>query len=422
VKIAVYHNLPSGGAKRSLFEYARRLASEDRLDVFTLTSADHSFGDVRPFVSRHEVLPFRPLPLLQPPLGRLNQFIRLLDLVRLRAVGRAVAQRIDQGGYDVALIEPCRIENCPSVLRFLRRTPSVFYCHEPLRLLYEHPPFRAYTEPSSTVRRNLDRIDPLPRGYRAALRETDRRNMRAATAVLANSDYTRLRLESIYRTEAHLCYPGVDTQLFRPRDLPRSRAVLAVGSLTPLKGHDLPIRALAKIPASQRPPLWIAANFENAPERAYLERLARDLGVDLRFHLAIEDERLVDLYNRAAFTISASIREPLGFAALESMACATAVVGVREGGIPEVIQDRRTGLLVGRTPEELSSAILRLLGDPALPAEYGRNGLQAVAEGWTWDAAVETLGLWLRRTSSTPFPQARSTLARHSATPGSLEP
>ncbi len=421
MRIAVYHNLPSGGAKRSLHGAIRGLAGEHEIDVYSLGSADHGFADLRPYARRHSIRRFRPAPLLRSPFGRMNQVLRLVDLWRLRALGRATARDIDRGGYDVALIHPCRFENSPSVLRYLTRTPSAFYCHEPLRLLYEPMPARPYAARSSGLRRSVDRVDPLPGLYRAALGRTDRDNLRRASMILVNSEYTRGTVREVYGVEANVSYPGVDTDFFRPLGLPRSRAVLAVGSLTPLKGHDFPILALSRIPRRRRPTLQIASNFGNPAERTFLQELARDLGVEIELKASVDDGRLVDLYNRAAITVFVPIREPLGLVALESMACGTAVVGADEGGIPEAVSDGSTGLLVPRDPDALAQAILRLLDDPALAAEYGNNGRRVAIAEWSWDVATAALNQWLTRAVGMPKPSSRRASLPSSVHPGSLE-
>ena len=58
MRIAVYHELPSGGAKRALFETVRRLAERHIVDVFTVTGADHDFCDLRPFVHAYRLANF----------------------------------------------------------------------------------------------------------------------------------------------------------------------------------------------------------------------------------------------------------------------------------------------------------------------------------------------------------------------------
>jgi glycosyltransferase involved in cell wall biosynthesis len=135
----------------------------------------------------------------------------------------------------------------------------------------------------------------------------------------------------------------------------------------------------------------IASNFQNAPERDYINTLAHDLDVEVRLLENITDDRLVELYNQAKLTVYAPVREPLGLVPLESMACGTPVVAVREGGMLETMVHERTGLLVEREPDKFASAVVSLLTHPQLADEYGNMGRQHVLDHWTWDQAATTL-------------------------------
>jgi glycosyltransferase involved in cell wall biosynthesis len=390
VRIAVYHNLTSGGAKRTLLEGVRRLSRDHRVDAFSLSCAEQEFADLRPWVANHTIEDFAPLPLLRSPFGRLNQALRSADLLRLDRCNRRVAQRIDAGGYDVVFAHPCRFEQSPGVLRYLR-TRSVYYCQEPLRLVYEVMPRRPYDGDEAWVRRVLGSVDPLPGMYRRMVRGRDRANAGHATAVLVNSRFMADAVGRIYGVPARVSYHGVDTAQFRPISLDKRRFVLSVGSLTPLKGFDFLVRALARYPADQRPMLVIASNFQNPPERAYLESLAGALGVQLVLTCAVSDEALVRLYNEALLVAYAPVREPFGLVPLEAMACGTPVVAVAEGGIPESVRHEETGLLTSRDPDQFALAIQALIDDPARAREYGARGREHVLAQWTWDAAVRSL-------------------------------
>ncbi len=397
MRIAVFHNLPSGGAKRTLREQIRGLTRRGHeAEVFTLSSAEHDFADLRPHARSHRVLPFRPMPRLASPLGRLNQALRIVDLWRLRRIHRTLARAVERTACDMVLVHPCRYENCPSLVAELRRLPVVFYCHEPLRAVYEDAPRRPYDAEHLRRRRVLDRIDPLPRACRGALQHRDRRNVRRAGRVLVNSEFTRENVRRAYGVEARVSYPGVDTQWFRPLGTTRDRILLSVGSLTPLKGFDFLIAAVSRIRQDRRPPLVVAANFENAPERRFLERLAAESNVDARFLTGIDEESLLEQYNRAAMLVYAPVREPFGLVPLEAMACELPVVAVREGGVSESVLHERTGLLVEREPDRFAEAIQSLLDDQARASEYGRNGRRYVEDHWTWERAVEALEGYMR--------------------------
>lgn len=386
MKIAIYHNLPSGGGKRALQEVTQRLVQRHTVDVFTLSSAEHAFGDLRPWVRQHEVTPFEAWPLLRRPFGRANQIVYAANVLRVRAVQRAIAAKIDAAGYDVVFAHHCRFAQAPGILEFLR-TPSVYYCQEPPRYFYEPPFDRPYLQ-QGRARQQMDQLDPLIVGYRNIMLRLDRRNTRAAKKVLVNSAYSGEVVRRIYGVPAEVCYLGADLSRFKPLGLPRGRFVLSVGALAPHKGYDFLIQALGHVPAEQRPPLVIVCNQLNPPEHAFLSQLADQLNVTVEFrHNASEDE-LVRLYNTALFTVYTPLREPFGFVPIESMACGTPVVGVREGGVAETIQHEQTGLLVERDAQQFAQAITRLIGDAALRQRFGAAGPSAIAQQWDWANTV----------------------------------
>jgi glycosyltransferase involved in cell wall biosynthesis len=391
MKILLFHNVPSGGAKRSIHELVRRLRDRHRIDVVSLSTAEHDFADLRPLAANHEIVEFHPTPLFASPLGRLNPASRLLDLLRLDALSRQIARRVEKRSYDLLFAHTCRYENSPSLQFHLPRIPSVYYCHEPLRSAYEPIPRRPYHDSRVGLRRALDGVDPLLRAFRGVLKARDRRNMRAAREVLVNSEFTRAAVRRIYGLEASVSRLGVDTDLFHPLPSERGAALISVGSLTPLKGFDFLIRALGMLPDGVRPPLRIVCNFQNPPERAYLEQLARDHTVQLTIQVGVADEELVEAYNQASFTVYAPIGEPFGLVPLESMACATPVVAVREGGVPETVVHGLVGLLADREEGQFSDAVQELLSDPEQAREYGRNARAHVVREWSWDRAVASL-------------------------------
>lgn len=384
MNLALYHNLPSGGGKRALFEMTRRLAERHAVDVYTLSTAEHEFCDLRPFVRRHVVFPFRPLPLARRPFGRFNQGIRTADLLRLEAVQRRIAAQIDATGHDVVFAHNCQFGQSPGLLKFLR-TPSVYYCQEPPRQLYEPMAQRPYLQ-FSRAQRLGNLFDPLPMLYRRILATLDRRNVNAATLILVNSAFSRESLFRVYGVSARVCYLGVDIRLFQHLTLPREKFVLSVGALTANKGFDFVIQSLALIDSTERPELVLVSNHVDPREQSYLTELARNLAVEVRFLQMLSDSQLVTLYNQAAATVYAPVMEPFGFVPLESMACATPVVGVFEGGVRESVASGVTGVLTPRDPAEFADAIQRVHSNPIWARELGENGVSQVRQYWTWQA------------------------------------
>ncbi len=389
MRIAIYHNLPSGGSKRALFEMAKRLCEHHDMDTYTLTSAEQEFCDIRPFSQNHYSYPFQPSELLKSPFGRLNQGLRTMDLRRLAAVQKGVAADIDARQYDLVFVHHCRFGQSPALLAYLK-TPSVYYCAEPPRALYEPQVPRDYSQKKGW-RNRLDSIDPLNRLYTSRLKSTDIRNTHSASMILANSSYSREVLYRVYGIHARLCYLGVDQNIFKPLNLEKWNFVLSTGALRPDKGFDFVIRSLALIPALQRPELVLISNHTNSEELPYLHRLAADNQVSVIFKELVTDEELVRAYNQALLTVYAPNLEPFGFVPLESMACGTPVVGVAEGGVRESVLHNQTGYLTDRDPQEFAGAILALLEDKQTRQRFGANSLQHVRDHWTWDNTITSL-------------------------------
>lgn len=89
----------------------------------------------------------------------------------------------------------------------------------------------------------------------------------------------------------------------------------------------------------------------------------------------LKTDQLVLEYNKAQICVYAPVLEPLGLVPLESMACGTPVVGVREGGVLESIVHEQTGLLTERDPAQFAGAVQHLLSNPALALEAEYSNL-----------------------------------------------
>jgi glycosyltransferase involved in cell wall biosynthesis len=400
LKIALYHNLSSGGGKRALYEMVSRLAARHRIELFTVSTANESFCDVRPFVSHTETVPFKPVPELRSPLGRLNQVIRLLNLRRLDAAEQTLARKIDEARCDVLLTYQCQFRQSPAVLR-LCKTPSVYILAEPPRWIYE-PPIVRPGRLAAPHRVFLNRFDPLPGLHRRVEQQADIANTRAATLVLANSYYSRETILRIYNVGARTCYLGVDTEKFRPLGIEKDNLVVSVGMINPLKRFDTVIESLALIAASQRPRLVIVANSVDAAEHEFLGRLAERLGVLVEVKRLVSDQELVQLYNRAIATIYTPRLEPFGFVPLESMACGTPVIGVNEAGVRETVVDGVTGALVERDPAMIAGVLAGWLAHPDKARRLGQQGREHMEKHWTWEQSIMVLEQHLARVAAQP--------------------
>lgn len=392
MRVALFHNLPSGGAKRAVCEWTRRLAPTHVVDVYSLSTADQAFCDVRPLVHAHCALPFRPHRTFGSPLGRVNRLQHWRDLRTLTRLGGQIAAAINRGGYDVAFAHPCRHVGIPPFLPLLS-VPTVYYLHEPFGDGFPPVIARPYDR---RPRPWIDRLDPLLRLQRRALERARRRSL-AHVRVLANSEFTRRRMRAAYGCDASVVYCGVDVQAFQPRpDLAHADTVVSVGELMPRKGFDFLVESLASLPAARRPALTLVSNEATGDETRYVQELAERRGVALRLRWRLSTEELAAEYNRARLCVYAPVAEPFGLVPLEAMACGVPVVAVAEGGVSESVVDGETGRLVARDPRAFGAAVEALLADRDACRRLAANAREHVCAAWTWDASVARLEHALR--------------------------
>lgn len=195
-----------------------------------------------------------------------------------------------------------------------------------------------------------------------------------------------------------LVHCGVDLDRFPFRPGRGASRLLSVGRLEPTKGHDDLLRAFAEV-AAGAPDVSLEI-VGSGPERHRLERLVEDLGlagrVRLRGALTTEDVR--ELFAEADMFVLAARRHPSGrmdgipVALMEAMASGLPVVTTSLSGIPELVVDEETGLLVPpESPPQLAAAIRRLLAEPALRERLVAAARERVAA--RFDLTVEAARL-----------------------------
>ena len=183
-------------------------------------------------------------------------------------------------------------------------------------------------------------------------------------------------------------YGGVDPERFRPLNGKRRRDVLFVGRLTPYKRVENIIKAISLL--QDKPVLIVIGPTLDKQYRTYLEELAKELEVDTRFLGVVSDESLVGYLSSSKALVLPSIDEGFGIVLLEAMACELPVVANRAGGVPEAVDDGRTGFLVRQDDiKELSDRVHLLLTDEGEALRIGNAGRQRVLEKFTWKHVAE---------------------------------
>jgi glycosyltransferase involved in cell wall biosynthesis len=229
----------------------------------------------------------------------------------------------------------------------------------------------------------------MPLGHRppddegGAVRAREREVLAAAAAVVTTSAWTRRRLGELYELPAgrvHVSEPGVDSALLAPGTA-AGDSLLCVAALTPDKGHDVLLDALAMVSdltwrcecvgSLVRDPAWTDG----------VRRCARDirLGDRVRFQGAVTGQELDRAYAAADLLVLPSRAETYGMVVTEALARGVPVLATEVGGVTEALgrgdDATRPGLLVPPgDPAALAGALRAWLEDEAL-----RNRLRLAA-------------------------------------------
>ncbi|MBI4991229.1 glycosyltransferase family 4 protein [Candidatus Gottesmanbacteria bacterium] len=396
MKIAIIHNLPPGGQKRALFEQAKRLAKRHELDLFTLSSTNESFLPLKPFIKKHVRVTYNP-----PPHFPKSVFSIYYDLP---IAYKLLAEKINDRDYDAAYVNPCYFTQAPYILRYLK-TPSLYYCPEPKREFYESIPH---------ISNRLTYIATYP--FRLPIKSIDKTNTRCATRILTNSQYSQKRINKIYGVSSQINYLGVDSNIFKPirasysssdpdsiggveksisdssRQARTINLALTVGELSLHKGHDFIIKSIAQIPQKERPGLLIIGH--GGTEDNYLRQLAKSTGVNMDIKHNVTDEELVSWYSKAKVFLYAPLNEPFGMVLLEALSSGLPIVAVNEGGIPEIVNSDKLGLLVERNEKKFAQAIQKILLRLSFRSRrhVGRGiSHDYIQKNWSWEKSVKEL-------------------------------
>jgi alpha-maltose-1-phosphate synthase len=270
------------------------------------------------------------------------------------------------------------------------------------------------------------KAEQLGSGYRISS-WVERTAVSGADAVIAVSSGMREDVLHTYPaldpSRVHVVKNGIDTDVWYPAEPKPGESVLAdlgvdpkrpivafVGRVTRQKGVPHLVKAAHGFaPEAQ---LVLCAGAPDTPEiaaemTAAVAELARARTGVFWVREILPIGKIREILSAATVFVCPSVYEPLGIVNLEAMACATAVVASDVGGIPEVVADGQTGLLVHYDPADpegfeagLADAVNTLVGNPDQAARLGQAGRQRCIEEFSWaHIAEQTLGIY-RKVSS----------------------
>jgi len=264
-----------------------------------------------------------------------------------------------------------------------------------------------------------------------------KRRLKKVDLVVGDSEYITQQVRNGFPEFGDRCcvlYNGVDNELFCPGNgqsgvkRNRGKRLLFVGRVSPEKGVHVLLDAFRKVDErfpdahldivgskGQLPYEYLVALTEDkkVSELAsfYMQRsnlnyfrelqsklISLNLNNRVTFWGSIAHSDTIEFYRQADVFIFPSVwNEPFGIPIIEAMACGVAVVSTRSGGITEIVEDGKTGVLVGRGHVDgLAEAVVGLLEKEELRASMGSQGRRRAKELFSWDRIAETLCTYYR--------------------------
>lgn len=393
MKIAVWHNLGSGGAKRALYDHIRVLKENGHyLEAWTTDISSEDFLPLSELItenrkdikSRYDIL-----CKIKNPIKREKRISELLNNHFLECV-----REIESKKFDIIFANSCLVNYMPGIGKFTS-LPAILYLGEPYRPLYESMPENVWQAPYKKFR--LKKIKRIFFDYRL----TYSRRIKVMNEVEAAKSYDRILVNSLfsresviraYGTDATVCYLGIDTEKFKPTGQEKEPYVIGIGSIGFIKNVRGAVEIIAEIPKEIRPELIWVGNIADLWYQKELLVLANKLSVRIKCLVNIPDEELISLVSRAAIMIYTSRLEPFGLAPLEANACGTYVVGVAEGGVRESITNGANGTLVnGFKKKEIAEIIRPFIEDLEYAKRKGNSSRLFVLDHWNMSLMADNI-------------------------------
>lgn len=367
MKIAIFHELDYGGARRAANEIAKNLTHHDTVDLYFVEEEENK--KEKEFFSKTFFYKFVPKKWSGNN-WRIKLYKDTVELYNLYQLHKKIAKDIHAKKYDVVFVHPSQFTQAPFLLRFIQR-PKAYYCQEPFRLAYD----------PAVV--SINSVPLVKKPYEILIRSIrkyiDKINIDSVDNVLTNSHFSKSAILQAYNKNAKVCYLGIDINLFLPIKIKKNYDLLFIGDRSGRSGYGLLQEIIPLIDKK----LHIRTFLRNEEK--------------------VSDQKLVQIYNSTKIVLALSRNEPFGFIPLEAMACEIPVIAINEGGFKETIIDGKTGYLVDPDPPLIAKKIEWLLGNKKIMYKLGKQGRKDVIARWAWEKTTKNLKTYLQKVKDKNF-------------------
>jgi glycosyltransferase involved in cell wall biosynthesis len=310
-EIAIYEDLPSGGAKRLCNSLVKKLSN-----TYTILVAPKN-----DYVTH---------------ISNIFKYYWYVFMI-LPKTNKILVEKINKTKILIAF--QSWVTKSPIIMKNIK-IPVVYICHEPPREFYDEDYIKTFT-----LKEKLVNFIGL------IIKYLDKNNITKTKklTIITNSHYSAEQIAKAYDKNAKVIYPGINTATFGKRKIwaERSNQVISVGSLNKLKNQLYIIKCIAQLPEKIRPLLILVGNGGNNKYIQEISACAKDNRVNIIIKLNIEDRELIKLYKSSRLFIYSPINEPFGLVILEALASGLPIVAINKGGFPEILS-RKNGFLLDK--------------------------------------------------------------------------
>lgn len=400
MKIAVWHNLPSGGGKRQLYYHVKGLVERGHyLESWCPDTANQNFLPLGNIIKENIIpLEIKSNRRISYDILKNSHDVKYLINVMDRHCQKC-ARQINDREFDILFANSCTFLRTSAIAKYTK-LPSAIYLNEAYRWFYEALPELPWIAPGDLIHKKDSLINAIKHylqkknkpldGLRIQARQ-ELEYARTFDEILSNSIFSRESILKAYNLESKVCYLGVDTGFYKPTGEKKENFVVGLGTIYHAKGIDRAIRAVAAIEKKRPPLIWIGNGAWDHDLNRYI-RLAQESKVEFIPKINIPDKEVISLLSRASAMIYTSRLEPFGLAPLEANACGTAVVAIAEGGVKETVKNGINGYLIKEdNPGKLGELLLQLVGNPGMAVDLGNQARKYVSKNWDIESCTSNI-------------------------------